>query len=688
MATVPELRERTSALVTDLLSRAADRSAEVQAPRRFRWFDPDDAAEAVALAAELAIAEGRAATEEEGLEDALDVAESRTDLPPALVAQSLAMFVTHHRPARRLGRPRTLRAAPDLFAPSRPDTAALDGAPGPEQVLDYWREDPFANEHHLHWHQVYPFAGLVPADWLVWAETADRAGLAALLAALDPARDWPAFLVDATPQQIQDTFFALIGAQPDVGAFLGSLGPTAYRALFRLNDRQGELFFYMHSQMLARYDAERLALGRARVTPFGPAHWGAPIPESYDPGPNLPDFTPREANEKLPQRDIDRLTTAHAALTAAIASGDLLRAGGAPAAVDRDSLGAATEAAAARLTGLDRAAYPGTHNAGHNMLGELPDDQGTGVMISPAVAIRDPVFWRWHKYIDDINTAWQDTQPAYDHSDAPPVVVRDRLTGPVEPWASPDVLLVSTAGLAEGSDPALLLTDAVGGAAFDTQIATGPVAGAEGLAVVDELTTRVVESHLSNGQTVAHLTHDPFALVVRVRNAATRPTAVTVRTFMAPADEADDRTMWMELDKFLVEVPGGGRAVLYRPDTEFSVVKKPAETDPQSVLDGEADPDDPDYCDCGWPYTLLLPRGTGDGTSYRLAVFCTDAARDLVRPSAGCGSMSFCGAVDRYPDTRDMGYPFSRPFADSVPATLLRLPSAAGRTFTIRHAGQ
>ncbi|GAA5149307.1 hypothetical protein GCM10023321_12960 [Pseudonocardia eucalypti] len=107
--------------------------------------------------------------------------------------------------------------------------------------------------------------------------------------------------------------------------------------------------------------------------------------------------------------------------------------------------------------------------------------------------------------------------------------------------------------------------------------------------------------------------------------------------------------------------------------------------DPQSVLDGAADPNDPDYCDRGWPYTLLLPRGTEDGMPYRLVVFCSNAVRDLVRPSAECGSMSFCGAVDRYPDTRDMGYPFSRPFADSVEATVLRVPSAAGRSLTIRH---
>lgn len=308
------------------------------------------------------------------------------------------------------------------------------------------------------------------------------------------------------------------------------------------------------------------------------------------------------------------------------------------------------------------------------------------MMVSPVVAIRDPIFWRWHKHIDDVNVGWQDAQPSYDFSDAPPVVLRDALTGAGGPWASPDVLLVSTADLAQGSDPASLVTAAVGGAAFDTAVAVGPLPGADGLVVLDELTTRLVDSTLSDGRTITHLTHDPFALVVRVRNAAARPTAITLRVFLAPADVADDRTMWMELDKFLVEVPAGARNVVYRPDTEFAVVKKPAETDPQSVLDGAGDPDDPDYCDCGWPYTLLLPRGTAEGMAFRLVVFCTNAAQDLVRPSAECGSMSFCGAVDRYPDTRNMGYPFSRPFAASIGDTVLGVPSAAGRSLTIRHA--
>ena len=68
------------------------------------------------------------------------------------------------------------------------------------------------------------------------------------------------------------------------------------------------------------------------------------------------------------------------------------------------------------------------------------------------------------------------------------------------------------------------------------------------------------QSTLSDGRTVMHLTHDPFAVVVRVRNLENRPSAITLRIFLVPEQLADDRTAWMELDKHLVEVPTAGAA--------------------------------------------------------------------------------------------------------------------------------
>ncbi len=70
-------------------------------------------------------------------------------------------------------------------------------------------------------------------------------------------------------------------------------------------------------------------------------------------------------------------------------------------------------------------------------------------------------------------------------------------------------------------------------------------------------------------------------------------------------------------------------------------------------------------------------------------MICTDAAADRVPEQESCGSMSYCGAVDRYPDAQDMGHPFASRFggppASAVQDAIVGATSAAARTVTIRH---
>jgi hypothetical protein len=153
-----------------------------------------------------------------------------------------------------------------------------------------------------------------------------------------------------------------------------------------------------------------------------------------------------------------------------------------------------------------------------------------------------------------------------------------------------------------------------------------------------------------------------------------------------PGDAVEERRWWIELDKFIQLVPAGRRMVILRPDELSAVIKKPPDKDP-AALPAPRPGDDDDggsYCQCGWPYTLLLPQGTPAGMGFRLLVLLTDATRDQVQEPGHCGSMSYCGAADRYPDARDMGYPFSRPFTGPIADTFLALDNAAGRTLTIR----
>jgi hypothetical protein len=709
MPTIRELRARSEALFTTLLElehptgrRAAtgrattsDRTGRM---RSFSWFDPDDAAAATRLGAELALAAGGGRTSEDGLAAALDLAEARlADEPPALVRQALAMFVTHHRPARRLRKPRSVVARPQAFVRSRVGTTlrgarARSTGSAAEAALDEWREDALLNEHHEHWHEVYPFSGLFPSDWLRWATETDPAAIAALLQALEPrpAGAWRAFVDAGPPAAVADAFIDRARALPDFGAFLAGLDATAYGALFRLNDRQGELFVYMHQQMLARYDAERLSHGRPRVQALEPPYTAVPG-DGYDPAP-LPGYLPRPVGRALPAASAQALAALDAEITDAIASGALLGAGPQDVPLDRDTVGEAIEAAEARLRVPLRAGrYRGMHNIGHGRIAAISavaGDPRGAVMNDPAAAIRDPIFWRWHKRIDDLASSWQETQAPYAFDDLPPVVLRDALDdgAPAEPWSSPDILLVARDGGTERSTARSRIRAAVSGRNRDIAIADGPVRNQPGYRFTSELTT-MVRTRPIGASTARYLTHAPFGYAVRITNPSGSAAAVTVRTFVAPASLADDRRSWIELDKVSHTVAARTTSVLYRSDVDLSVVKRPAETDPSQVEPAGTDPDDESYCECGWPWTLALPRGTTDGMPFRMIVLCTDGALDQVPAPGHCGSMSYCGAVDRYPDTRDMGYPFSRPFAAPIADTVLALSAAAGRSFTIRHTG-
>jgi YD repeat-containing protein len=92
------------------------------------------------------------------------------------------------------------------------------------------------------------------------------------------------------------------------------------------------------------------------------------------------------------------------------------------------------------------------------------------------------------------------------------------------------------------------------------------------------------------------------------------------------------------------------------------------------------------YCNCGWPFHLLVPRGTSEGMPFRLLIMLTDWELDRVPDESSCGSMSFCGVRDRrYPDRRPMGYPFDRPFPSGIANAVAGQQTMATRDITIRH---
>ena len=696
MTSMPLLRERSSRLYAGLLeaqaakpSRSGRRPRAVRQPtplHSFSWFDPDDALEATALSFRLSALAASRSRVNDGLDKALDhVEDQSSEFHPELIRQGFAVFVTHNRNGRLLSKPRTVVAAPGLFNPPPAHggigLAVSLGGESPE--LDYWREDVLANEHHQHWHEVYPYTGLPPRDFRTWVGATSRTTLSAIIDQIAPGQG-AAFVANSSPTELARVFSGIRGSQ------LRGLAPVHYGAMFRMNDRQGELFFYMHQQMLARYDAELISHGLSRVGAFGPAQWATRIAEGYDPEGFLlfgGDFRRREENQSLAADAVSSLRTFTSAIDEALRTGTLVTANGSNVDINRTNLGEAVEAAAWQLTGLDPNTYPGLHNSGHGRIARLSPGGNGGVMASTATAIRDQVFWRWHRAIDDINARWQSGQNPNDFSDAPKVLVRDGIGTRATAWSSPDIIVCRTTDLPEQTDLDALGGQLFGGDHWDQNFSSNvPEAG--GVPTLDELTTTMLTTTFGNRQ-IKYLSHEPFTTFFRLENTSTADIRVTVRMFLVPSTQATDRRAWIELDKFVVDLAASARVVVARSDAESSVVKRQIDLSPNQVLAAGVDPDDDSYCDCGWPYTLLLPRGDAEGLRCRLMVMCTDASIDLVPVQGECGSMSFCGAVDRYPDARDMGYPFNRPFPGSrstaIRDVILAAPHMAARTLTIRH---
>ena len=156
MSPLDDLQARADALLTrtDDPATVEAKIASTEGPsRRFSAFIPSELDRALELAGELmriAAAEGG----EAGVAAALAEAERRADVEDVqLVRHAIELFIVHDPEAAQLAIPPIPPAAAKRAA------AQLAGAIGREAALDWFREDPMANDHHRHWHIVYPARG-------------------------------------------------------------------------------------------------------------------------------------------------------------------------------------------------------------------------------------------------------------------------------------------------------------------------------------------------------------------------------------------------------------------------------------------------------------------------------------------------------------------------------------------------
>ncbi|CAH1396533.1 unnamed protein product [Nezara viridula] len=457
-----------------------------------------------------------------------------------------------------------------------------------EHRVAYFREDLGINLHHWHWHLVYPF--------------------------------------DA-PREIVN------------------------------KDRRGELFFYMHQQIMARYNMERLCNNLARTKRL--VNWRDPLEEGYFP--KLDSLVasrvwpPRFANTKLNDvyREIDQikfdlqdLERWRDRIYAAIHSGTVVNDEGQFVELSEtrgiDILGNILESS---ILSINTNLYGDIHNLGHVAIALCHDPDGRNletfsIMGDPATAMRDPIFYRWHAFVDDIFQEHKNTLPRYTQ----------------QQLEYPGVKITSIEVQTDGQAPKNRL---------QTFWQQSDVDLSRGM----DFTPR--------GNVFArftHLQHRPFTYKIQVENNG-GPKMGTCRIFMAPKfDERglpmlfrDQKLLFVELDKFTVNLKANKNTIT-RKSTESSVTI-PFERTFRNLDAGrpteEGELEEFNYCGCGWPQHMLICKGTAEGFPCELFVMISNIADDRVEQKGSQGqcsdAASYCGIRNQlYPDRRSMGYPFDR----------------------------
>lgn len=535
--------------------------------------------------------------------DFINLAKQARDIVnEGLFAFALSVTVLHRDDCQGVILPPIQEVFPDKFIPAETINRALKADKestneskvieiqktgnilDPEYNLAYFREDIGINAHHWHWHLVYPA-----------------------------------------------TF------RPD---FFG-----------KVKDRKGELFYYMHQQMCARYDCDRLSVGLQRMIPFQnfndklegySAHLTSLISglnyASRPAGMTLRDI--REVDVQDMERWRERILSA-------IHTGQVIDNHGQEVPLDLerglDILGAIIESS---HESLNKGYYGTLHNWGHVMIAKIHDHDGRfkenpGVMDDTSTALRDPIFYRYHRWMDNIFQEYKRRLPSYTPKDL--------------------------------SFPGIRIVNVTVNAKVPNLVHTY---------------SKDAFLELSNGINLKnkiqvkyeHLDHEPFSYSIAVANNTGADKKTTVRIFLAPKyDELgnrlvleDQRSMYIELDMFTHNLHPG-RNTITRRSVDSSVTLSHVPTF-EELEKGEGLPDRAsEYCSCGWPEHMLVPRGTPRGMVFHLFVMITDYEQDKVTDAPAkvvCSdAVSYCGAKDqKYPDKRAMGYPFDRPIKARTPS--------------------
>lgn len=175
-------------------------------------------------------------------------------------------------------------------------------------------------------------------------------------------------------------------------------------------DRRGELFYYMHNQIINRYNNDRMCNGLERVKPLN--NLRVAVPEGYFPkiirSSNNRAYPPRHANSLL--SDVNRVEDDTVVelgdierwrdrIYQAIDQGHVVDMGGRQISLlGNDGIDVLGNIVEASSLSPNRLLYGNLHNQGHNVISYVHDPdqkylEEYGVMGDVTTAMRDPIFY-------------------------------------------------------------------------------------------------------------------------------------------------------------------------------------------------------------------------------------------------------------------------------------------------------
>jgi len=380
--------------------------------------------------------------------------------------------------------------------------------------------------------------------------------------------------------------------------------------------RRGEYFYFMHGQMLARYQAERLSLGLGLCEMFVPELWNRRIEDEYDPKlGNRWGVRRRGTINAVRMRDMKETIEMLAEYTPRYFRGE--------------------------DTGINRFGgvfERGLHNTGHMEISQLSGTRG--VMGSSVGAMRDPIFYRWHSYVESLFKHYKNKLAEEEpYSD--------------EELSFPGVKVVSASVQpAKGDVDTFYTYREMASVRLDNIDATSPG-------------SRMSIEYM-------RMNHRQFHWDLVINSELSERVPAIVRIFMMPSEEGVENNATIHMDHFYVDLNPGTNMVV-REELEAPHLSKSRWSLNQlqeNLLNGQMNRADFTWGGCGWPRHLNVPRGTEEGMSWTLVVKVSKVLdQDLSHLETwkmnNNRAWSYCGVrTGNVPDSRPMGFPVDRDFSD------------------------